>query len=407
MKIEARAPGALKPHPRNSRRHPRSQIDMLARSITAAWGFVQPIVVDEENTILIGHARALAAVAAGLTEVPVVVKAGLSEAEKRALIIADNRLHESGGGWNRKLRDAELRHLVSVDFDITLTGFDLAETSPRETIEEDDVPEPAGDSVAVSHPGDIWALGRHRLACGSSTDAATVAALLAGEKPDLMVTDPPYGVEYDAEWRNKVVRHDGTAVAARATGKVLNDDQADWRDAWALFPGAVAYVWHAGVYAPVVQRSLEAAGLEFREQIVWLKNRAAISRGAYHWQHEPCFFAVRGKSDRWRGGRGRSSVWEVSHTRNATGHSTQKPVEVMRRPMLCHTGIGDAVYEPFMGSGTSLIAAETCGRTSLGIELDPDYVDLAVRRWQAFTGEEATLAATGQGYEEVCAERAS
>ena len=403
MKTEDRDPATLRPHPRNSRKHPAHQVAAIARSI-AEFGFAQPVVVNGDGVILIGHARSLAAQQAGLKAIPVIVRDDLTEAQERALIIADNRLHESGASWDKKLLDEELRHLVQASYDITLTGFDLSEIAQERAVpDEDSVPEPG--PAAVSREGDVWCMGHHRLACGSSTDPAAVLAALGGAEPRLMVTDPPYGVEYDADWRNDAVRDDGSTIGGHATGKVMNDDRADWREAWALFPGAVAYVWHDGTVSPLIQRSLKATGFEVREQIIWAKSRHTISRGAYHWQHEPCLFAVRGKKDHWRGGRGRSSVWEITHTRSSTGHSTQKPVEAMRRPMLCHTGLGEAVYEPFMGSGTSLIAAESCGRVSLGVELSPEYVDLAVRRWQSFTGEEAILAATGQTFQEVSHER--
>ena len=243
-----------------------------------------------------------------------------------------------------------------------------------------------------------------------------VGRLLAGAKPHLMVTDPPYGVEYDAAWRTRL----GISSKGAAVGKVLNDDRADWREAWALFPGAVAYVWHAGTHCAEVQESLASCKFGVRAQIVWVKQRHVLSRGHYHAQHEPCLYAVRegedeawgfvadhdiatyavrkGETGRWTGDRTQSTVWSIEHQASETGHSTQKPVECMRRPILNNSRRGDAVYEPFCGSGTTIIAAESTGRRCYAIELSPTYCDVIVRRWQAFTRREATLEGDGQTF---------
>jgi DNA modification methylase len=218
-----------------------------------------------------------------------------------------------------------------------------------------------------------------------------------------MVTDPPYGVAYDPAWRNAT-----GAAKTRRTGKVLNDDRADWRAAWALFPGDVAYVWHGGLHAGTVADSLTAEGFDIRSQIIWSKERLVLSRGHYHWQHEPCWYAVRG-TGHWSGDRKQSTLWTIPNRDQdaATVHGTQKPVECMRRPMLNNSSPGQAVYEPFLGSGTTLIAAETTGRVCHAVELDPAYVDVAVQRWQAFAGQSAVLADDGRGFDAVAAERAT
>ena len=221
--------------------------------------------------------------------------------------------------------------------------------------------------------------------------------------PGLIVTDPPYGVSYDSVWRNDV-----GASQTRRTGTVMNDDRADWREAWALFKGDVAYVWHGGLHAGTVADSLVAAGFEIRSQIVWTKERLVLSRGHYHWQHEPCWYAVRsGSSASWAGDRKQTTVWPIaSRDQDAqTVHGTQKPVECMRRPMLNNSNVGQMVYEPFMGSGTTLIAAETCGRICSGVEVDPAYVDVAVLRWQRLTGETAVLEGEGASFADVAAAR--
>jgi DNA modification methylase len=267
------------------------------------------------------------------------------------------------------------------------------------------------------HEFDAKVEGGHRLLCGDATIAADVDRVLAGAKPHLMVTDPPYGVEYDANWRNEAGRSiDGTTqriktgrvvkpIGARAIGKVSNDDRADWREAWALFPGDVAYVWHGSSHTGEVQHSLEAAGFVIRWQIVWNKGRLVIGRGDYHSAHEPCWYAVRkGAKSHWTGSRSESTVWELRHLKSETGHSTQKPVDAMRRPMINNSEAGDAVYDPFVGSGTSLIAAETIGRRCYAIELDPLYVDVSVRRWQQFANGVARLE-TGESFDEVAEAR--
>ena len=249
---------------------------------------------------------------------------------------------------------------------------------------------------------------RHRIACGSSTDPATVERALAGVKPHLMVTDPPYGVEYDANWRNEADRANGKPYGARAVGKVQNDDRADWTEAWALFPGDVAYVWHAGLFAGVVADSLSHCGFKLRSQIIWAKSCLAIGRGDYHWQHEPCWYAVKdGRVGHYAGDRKQTTLWQIPKPQKSeTGHSTQKPIECMKRPIENNSSPGQAIYEPFSGSGTTIIAAEMTGRACYAIELNPAYVDVAVKRWQDFTGRQATLESDGRTFDEIAAKRA-
>jgi DNA modification methylase len=236
--------------------------------------------------------------------------------------------------------------------------------------------------------GDLWQLGKHRLACGDAADPIIVNRLLGKERPRIMVTDPPYGVDYDPQWRATELKH-GRTVAG---GKLLNDDRADWREAWKLFPGDIAYVWHAGRNATAVDISLQAADFPVRSQIVWDKCRLIISRGHYHWQHEACWYAVRKlKTVNWQGGRKQTTVWPIRHRRSATGHGTEKPLDCMRRPILNHTLQGDAVYEPFLGSGTTMIAAEMTGRRCFAIELSPEYCGLSIARWEQLAGAKARL----------------
>jgi DNA modification methylase len=249
--------------------------------------------------------------------------------------------------------------------------------------------------------------GGHRLLCGDATVATDVERVLGGATPLLMVTDPPYGVNYDPEWRNAAKFGDGLSHAGRASGKVTNDDRADWREAWALYPGDVAYIWHGGVHAGVVQASLEVCGFTVRSQIIWAKSQLVISRGHYHAQHEPCFYAVRdGRTGHWTGDRKQTTLWQIDKPRHSeTGHSTQKPVECMRRPIENNSSPGQAVYEPFSGSGTTIIAAEMTARVAHAIEITAAYVDVAVKRWQEFTGQQAVLDGDGRSFDDVAATR--
>lgn len=244
---------------------------------------------------------------------------------------------------------------------------------------------------------------KHRIVCGSSTEADTVAKVLGDVRPHLMVTDPPYGVEYDPGWRNQA-----GAASTRRIGKVLNDDRADWREAWSLFPGDVAYVWHGALHAATVAESLVAEGFTIRSQIIWAKERLVLSRGDYHWQHEPAWYAVRSSgTGHWAGDRKQTTIWRISSKDQDTDtvHGTQKPVECMKRPIENNSSPGQAVYEPFSGSGTTIIAAEMTGRHCHAVELSPAYVDVAVKRWQDFTGQQATLEGDGRSFDEVAGER--
>lgn len=352
----------------------------------------------------------LAARKLGLAEVPVMVAAGWSEAQRRAYVIADNKL-ALNAGWDEALLRLELQDLAALGFDGQLAGFsrdELAALTPEPTpglTDPDEVPPPPENPV--SRPGDVWTLGRHRLVCGDCTEAAVVARALDGVRPHLMVTDPPYGVEYDPAWRNAAL--DGSKTAR--TGRVLNDHRADLREAWAHFPGEVAYVWHGALHAAVVAESLQACGFEVRAQIIWARERLVLGGGHYHWQHEPAWYAVReGGTGHWAGDRKQTTLWQIP-TRaggedEATVHGTQKPVACMRRPIENNSSPGQAVYEPFAGSGTTLIAAEMTGRACHAVELSPAYVDVALLRWGAFTGGQAVLETTSTTYAEVAATRA-
>jgi len=308
-----------------------------------------------------------------------------SDQEAEAFLVAHNRLTEQGG-WD----EAELLEILDQFEGDDLAGLGVDETYMDELAERVDAlnePEaPEGEDTGggdppedpVSQRGEIYALGPHRLMCGDSTSAEDVGALLGEDRPNLMVTDPPYGVEYEAGWRSEALA-DG---ADRRTGVVENDDRADWREAWELFPGDVAYVWHAPTYGPIVMGSLAAANFVDRALICWAKPRFAISRGHYHHQHEAAYYVVRkGKTASWVGDRSQTTLWAIGLDKNLEGdvkHSTQKPIECMERPIRHHEG---DVYDPFLGSGTTLIAAAKTGRVCYGMEISPAYCDVIRKRW--------------------------
>jgi DNA modification methylase len=398
----------LIPYAHNARLHSEADLDQIAASIRK-WGWTNPALVDEAGVLIAGHLRVAAALRVGVTTIPVIVARGWSEEEKRAYRLADNQL-PARATWDPDLLRVELQELRFADFDLGLIGFEpdqletiLAGLGSSGLTDPDSVPEVP--EQPVTRPGDIWRLGDHRVGCGDSTNTLDVTRVLAGAEPPLMVTDPPYGVGYEPSWRARRTRSKGKL----ARGQMLNDDRADWRDAYALFPGDVAYVWHGAMHGAVVAAGLADCGLLIRAQIIWAKQHFTLGRGDYHWKHETCWYTVReGKASRWQGDRTQTTVWEIANNNpfgngqreQSWGHGTQKPVECMRRPIVNNSRPGQAIYDPFLGSGTSLVAAEMTGRICYGLELDPHYVDVVVRRWQLFSGRSARHQATGQSFDE-------
>lgn len=377
---------ALKAAPYNPREISKKAAAGLRASIKR-FGLVQPIVWNKRSgSVVGGHQRVDAMKALGQTEARVVV-VDLPDLEEKALNVTLNNPEIEGEftkGLGVLLEEIKLGLPdVSLDLRLDVLGGPAA-------IVEDDVPEPP--KVAVTQPGDLWTLGRHRLLCGDATNPEHVAVATGGGGPVLMITDPPYGVDYSPEWREEAAAKGllGFSPASRSLGKVANDGRVDWTPAWALFAGDVAYVWHAGRHASATQASIEAAGFEIRSQLIWAKDAFAISRGAYNWQHEPCWYAVRkGRQALFVGSKSESTLWNARRAK-PNGHSTQKPVECMARPIRNHDAPG--VYDPFLGSGTTLIAAEQLDRTCYGLEIEPRYCDVIVERWQRLTGQKATRA---------------
>ena len=400
----------LIPYEKNARTHPDEQIDKLKNSIKK-YGFLQSILLNQDNGVIAGHARIIAAKALGLTRLPTVQIGHLNREQQRAYILADNRI-ALDSGWDPTLVTFELGELDEQGYNLEDTGFSEAEIQAYlnpEILNEgigdvDAVPAVQPDPISVM--GDIWILGGHRLMCGDSTMVDSVASLVNNIKPILMVTDPPYGVKYDPEWRDDAE----LGVGERSLGKVENDDKVDWTDAYSLFTGSVAYVWHASYFTHIVAANLLACGFEIVSNIIWAKQHFALSRGDYHWQHEPCWYMVRkGKKHNWQGDRKQSTLWDIMNNNsfgNANpektwGHGTQKPIDCMLRPIQNNTAPNEYVYDPFGGSGTTLIACEKLGRKCLMMELSPNYCDVIVRRWQEFTGKKAILDSDGSSFESI------
>jgi DNA modification methylase len=409
--VEMRPIEWFTPFANNPRTHDKGNVAKLVASIKQ-FGWTQPILVTGVGEVVAGHGRLLAARRLGMATLPCIRLANLTDEQIRAYRIADNQLGLDSD-WDFDALSRELGALKD-DFDISVVGFDAKELEKllaqdeRSQFEpqddEDALPgEPNSDAIVVPEYGQIWELGEHRLACGDCTDPHMVNLLLQGVSINLMVTDPPYGVNYDAEWRNEALGN----TAKRDI--IKNDHHADWRGAFAYFRGSVMYVWHGGLHSDVAYSMIRASGFDVKGQIIWVKPSIVINRGAYNWQHEPCFYAVRnGQNSNWVGPNNASTVWNVTPVRKGDGEdevakasnvSTQKPVEVMRRPILYHTQKGDKVYDPFMGSGTTIIAAETSGRTAYGVELLPKNVNTILRRWQTMTGHDARC--NGSTYNEL------
>ena len=404
------APEKLIPNEKNWRLHPERQKRALA-GVLGDVGWVQQVVVNRRTGRLVdGHLRVALALERAETEVPVVY-VDLDEREEALVLATLDPLAAladvDAGKLEALLREVRLDDPAVNDMLTELAknaGVVLGE--PEQPIVE--VPAEIERAEELREKwqtarGQLWEIpsatveGRaHRLLCGDSTAEADVARVLQGVRPFLMVTDPPYGVEYDPTWREKATGH---RVVAR--GSVANDDRADWQESWDLFPGDVAYVWHAGLFAAEVLAGLHEAGFRPRAQIVWVKQHFVLSRGDYHWQHEPCWYAVRhGRPSHWAGDRAQATTWLVqslnpmggNRVEEKTGHGTQKPVELFARAYRNHEA--DEVYEPFAGSGTALVAAEQLRRICLGIEIEPKYVAVVLERL-ASMGLDPRLAGDG------------
>ncbi len=411
----------LIPYPRNPRKNDAA-VDRMYASIRE-FGFKVPCLVRSDGEVVDGHLRLKAARKLGITEIPVILCDEWSDAQVKAFRLLVNR-SATWADFDEELLALELQEIQQADFDLDLTGFDAGEIDDLLLAAEDEKADevPPQPDVAVSRPGDLWLCGKpsrqHRVLCDDATNAAAVARLLGDRNPFLMVTDPPYGIELDSEWRDRAgLNGCGPAAASymkkRTEGHtettISGDTRADWSDAFALVPSLeVAYVWHASKFTREVLDGLLRIGFLHHQQII-----RDLTRTHYWFQHEPVWY-VRKKNAPWHGKAGENStIWCSPSPKFIMGgsdeekqdHPTQKPVELMRRPILNHTKHGDLVYDPFLGSGTTLAAAELTERVCYGIELDPKYVDVVIRRWQLLSGREAILDGDGRTFAEISGER--
>lgn len=394
---------SLIPYARNSRTHSDEQVAQIAASIRE-FGFTNPVLVDEEGGIIAGHGRVMAARKLAMLEVPVLVLAGLSETQKRAYVIADNKI-ALNAGWDEEMLRVELEALSDADFDLDILGFsndelglylDDGTTEVEGLTDDDQVPDPPVNPV--SKLGDVWLLGEHRLMCGDSTSLNDVATLMAGIEADLLITDPPYNVAYEG----------GTADALT----IMNDNMSNGefrqflRDVYAsadsvMRPGAAFYIWHADSEGLNFRGAAADVGWQIRQCLIWNKNALVLGRQDYHWKHEPCLYGWKdGAAHYWGSDRSQTTVLDFNKPNRNGEHPTMKPVELFQYQIENSCKKGDVVLDLFGGSGTTVIACEKSYRHARLMELDPKYCDVIIKRWQDFTGKQALLQSTGEAFKE-------
>ncbi len=399
LKIELRQVAALIPYIRNAKQHSDAQVAQIAASITE-FGWGAPILVDGQNNVIAGHGRLLAARKLGMTEVPVVPMAHLTDIQRRALILADNKIGENAS-WDDELLGLELAELKDGGFDLGITGFSpdewdaliAGDASTDGLTDEDQVPEVTENPI--SRAGDVWLLGDHKVLCGDATKAEDYKTLLGDELVDMTFTDPPYNVNYANTAKDKM----------RGKNRpILNDNMGDGFGAFLLAAcqnilnvtkGAV-YIAMSSSELDTLQSAFRAAGGKWSTFVIWAKNTFTMGRADYQRQYEPILYGWRdGAEHYWCGARDQGDVWQIKKPHKNDLHPTMKPVELVERAVRNSSKTRDLVLDPFGGSGSSLIACEKSGRRARLIELDPKYVDVIVKRWQDFTGGEATRAGDG------------
>ncbi len=410
--IEQWPAARLVPYARNSRTHSDAQIAQIAASI-AEFGFTNPILAGSDGVIVAGHGRLAAAQRLGLEQVPVVVLDHLTPVQRRALVIADNRIAENAA-WDDEMLRVELQSLQDDGFDLDITGFDAdalaeillgEESSTEGQTDDDEVPELT--ETPVSKPGDIWIMGKHRLLCGDATDPASYKRLMGESVANMIATDPPYNVDYANSAKDKMRGKDRP---------ILNDNLGDGFYDFllsALKPmlahcSGAAYIAMSSSELDTLQKAFRAAGGKWSTFIIWAKNTFTLGRADYQRQYEPILYGwPEGQTRHWCGDRDQGDVWNIKKPQKNDLHPTMKPVELIERAIRNSSRPGDVVLDPFGGSGTTLIAAEKSGRTGWLIELDPKYVDVIVRRWQEWADEEATREADGVTFNSLIANQAN
>jgi DNA modification methylase len=394
----------LIPYAKNARTHDDTQVSQIAGSI-AEFGFVNPILVGDDNVIIAGHGRLMAAQQLGLDSVPVIVLHHLTESQRRALVIADNKIAENAG-WNDELLKLELEELGDLGFDLDVIGFSDEELDellgndeqPGET-DEDDIPEV--EDEPVSRHGDVWILGDHRLLCGDSTSKQELEKLMSGELADMAFTDPPYNVDYGNNAKDKMRGKDR---------RIMNDNLGD--DFYQFLKDALTnllsvtkgacYIAMSSSELDTLQKAFRDAGGKWSTFIVWAKNTFTLGRSDYQRQYEPILYGWREGNDHfWCGARDQGDVWFFNKPVKNDLHPTMKPVELVERALRNSSKSRDIVLDLFGGSGSTLIACEKTGRAARLIELDPKYVDVIVRRWQDYSGEQAIRESDELSFDEI------
>jgi DNA modification methylase len=398
----------LVPYARNPRSHTTEQIAQIARSI-CEFGWTNPILIGPDNTIIAGHARLAAARRLKMIEVPVMVLEGLTPAQRKALVIADNRL-ALNAGWDEEMLRLELEELCQDDFDLDLLGFCAAEVDellagleePSGGLtNEDAVPKPPESAITI--PGDLWVLGQHGLLCGDATNASDVERLMAGREADLGLIDLPYTLDSEGD-TGKYLKLESGPMGAEEYAVFLRSAFTSYRAV--VKPTASLYICHRSVWQLEFQQALEAAGFEIHCQIIWAKSTFVRGSGRYNFQHEPVFYAhVKGERDAWYGDQSQSTLWQENQP--PANHPTMKPVELMERALRNSSRKGNLVVDLFAGSGSTLIACERTRRVAQLMEIDPRYCDVIVRSWQDFARKKALLETTGRSFDQVAEERFS
>ena len=412
----------LKPYARNAKTHGADQVAKIAASM-AKFGWTNPVLVGSDGEVIAGHGRILAATELGLTDAPVIVLDHLTEEERQAYRISDNKLTELGA-WDEALLAAELQALAADDFDLSLTGFSDAEldqllaldaggggeTTDGPSVPPVVVPEPPRNPA--SRTGDLWILGEHRLLCGDSTSATDVRRLMNGERAALFATDPPYLVDYDGSnhpTRNKDWSPSyGVTWDDSSQGAELYDGFIAAAVAEAIAEDAAWYCWHASRRQAMLEACWEKAGAFVHQQIIWVKDRGVLTRSHYLWKHEPCFMGwVRPHRPPKVADETLASTWVIPSLNGdeRPDHPTPKPLDCFAIPMRQHVARGGLCYEPFSGSGSQIMAGEATGRRVFAMEISPAYVDVAVERWQGETGRDAVLDGDGRSFAAVKVER--
>lgn len=397
----------LLPYVRNARQHSDEQIAQIAASI-AEFGFVNPILTGADGVLVAGHGRLAAARKLGLPTVPVVVLDHLTPTQRRALVLADNRLAELAT-WDDALLRIELEALQDDGFDLDLTGFDadalaelLADEEPQIDGRTEDDAAPDVPEEPVSRPGDVWRLGPHRLVCGDATTAEAYARLFPnGERADMVFTDPPYNVNYANSAKDKL-RGKHRPILNDALGAGFYDFLFDALALIMAHTQGAIYVAMSSSELDTLQAAFRAAGGHWSTFIIWAKNTFTLGRSDYQRQYEPILYGwPEGATRHWCGDRDQGDVWAIKKPAKNDLHPTMKPVDLVERAIRNSSRPGDVVLDPFGGSGTTLIAAEKAGRVARLIELDPKYADVIVRRWQDWTGQQATREADGLAFDQA------